>query len=163
MQKKHWQVDIYTTRKQEAPETMYGEALIILREQVFAWLKETRPTYLRSGNFECHKGSGGAWEKLQTKDDTRVYREFCDKRLDIYRGPDYEDAGVVNGLFQPACARKIEKQKDQYEINRMLRRGWHILTWEKLTMLYTPGGPLVKEEEIETTYFILGHSEEDAF
>jgi hypothetical protein len=163
MQKKQWQVEISTMRKQEVPEILYGETLALLREQAFTWLKEVRPAFLQSGNFECHRGSGGAWERFQTKDDKQVYQEFCNNWLDISRGPNHEDPGVINGLFQPVCARKMAKQKDLMELNRMLRRGWHILTWEKLTVLHVPGGPLIKEEGVETTYFILGHTEEDAF
>jgi len=145
MSDKQWQVDVYTNSGQETPHTFYDASLVALREQVYAWLVENKPVYLRSE--DVRKKGGPNWQPYQL--DHHIYRIFCDSSLSIQRGPEYEDRGFIDGKFQLAYVRQVARREYEHEANPMFQRGWVLLAVET-------------SEETGSAY-VLGHVEQDAF
>jgi hypothetical protein len=150
MAQKQWQVDVYTSREQSIPHTFYDETLVALRNQVSSWLISAHPTYIKSGGVTYEK-EGKHWEPFFTETDKLAYRDFCNQKLDIQRGPEYEERGFIDGKFSLEHVRKTLKYGDPDEVNKMLQRGWHIIAFQN------------KQSPDEYALYILGHTEQDAF
>jgi hypothetical protein len=151
-QRKQWQVTIRTSEDPQAiPHILYGESLRDLRERVFEWLVIAQPLYI-DGGIKVYDKKGGKWKPLITENNATAYREFSRFGLAIERGPEYEDRGFVDGKLRLEYIRKTLKHDQPDAVNQMLERGWHILTLE-----------LDKSYSEERTWYVLGHTEPDAF
>jgi len=126
---------------------------------------------------------------LFTKADEQVYHDFSHQRLNIQRGPEYEERGFIDGKFSLESVKKTLKQDDPHEVNKMLQRGWHIIAFQNSQSGSWATGPIAssgwgetppletlpypgwdKTSPLETLpfeqkpcWYILGHIEQDAF
>lgn len=146
---KRWQVEVSTSADQEVPQVFYGETLAMLRDQIHSWLMIAHPGFLQSGGTRYIK-EGKRWTPLMTELDTLVYREFCQRGLSIQRGPEYDNPGFLEGKFRIEYVRKTIKEDRPESVNQCLQRGWHLLGLET-------------SQTADTAWYVLGHTEPDAF
>jgi hypothetical protein len=150
-ERQQWQVEVQTSKDQEQPHVFYGATLVSLREQVRTWLHDNKPTYIRSLTTvekSEHPRYGMRWPSGSS--DSYVYDDFCRRNLDICEGPDHINYGLYDGKLCLEHVKKIAKYDFPEHVNSALRRGWHILELEK-------------DRDTGRVYYILGHTEPDAF
>ena len=157
-----WQVKLWTSKgDQEQSHVFYDATLVSLREKVYSWLLENKLTYIRSKMIPYSKSKNHViedgksileerWEPFIIQSDEHVYREFCNKELDIVPGPAHISCGFVDGKLRLEYVRKTVKHDDPNYVNSALRRGWYILELEK-------------SQDTGHIWYILGHTDGDAF
>lgn len=149
--KKQWQVTVYLS-KDEEPYTIYGDTHETLREEVCTLLCEKKPDRITCG-YHTYRKENGRWIQGKfTDSDQKAYADFCRRALDIRCGPEYIDHGFIDGRFRLEYVKTVTKYHDVDQVNKMLKRGWHILALEQQDV----------EPKMTTTYYILGHIEENA-
>lgn len=159
-----WKVTIFTSKEKDAaPQVFFDESLVKLRNQVEAWLLKEKPEYLSCGEHnpllkkEIEPGKiGYAYpDSLSPQKPANALHIFClHMTTHIEPGPDYQEEGMINGVFQLPAVRKIMNIGDEAAVNKMFRRGWRLIAIEKRGNEY---------HDDSAVYYVLGHTEPDAF
>lgn len=147
---KQWQVTVYLSKDEEA-YTIYGDTHETLKEEVCTLLCEKKPDRITCG-YHTYRKENGRWVQGKfTDSDQKAYADFCRRALDIRSGPEYVERGFVDGRFRLEYVKTTTKHHDVDQVNKMLKRGWHILELEKS-----------EDAGATSTWYVLGHVEEDA-
>jgi hypothetical protein len=146
---KQWKTTIYLS-EEKIPHIVFGDTHDELKEEAMNLLWELKPDLIRSDRAFYRK-ERGRWVPRLTASDMEAYEAFCRSCLSIERGPEYTDRGFVDGRFRLEYVKTTSKYHDVDQVNKMLKRGWHILGLER-----------DEDAGITTTWYVLGHVEADA-
>ena len=73
------------------------------------------------------------------------------------RGPDYQSRAIVGGEFQLHALEKIVREAEEYPVNDLIQRGWHVIAVEYQSEL-SMGGELMNRKAC----LVLGHPDAQA-
>lgn len=163
---------------------LYGETIEKLREAVKTYLLSERPLCFGNGGdhiagcIEYYHSIGeseySGWgryempiirgwknplntleEKVESFED--AVNHFVESELIPEKGPDYRSKAIVGNDIRLPLLEKILREAEEYPINDLIQRGWHLIALEYKGELSVTG-ELANRKAI----FVLGHPEAQA-
>ena len=112
--------------------------------------------FLKESMIRSHIDQG--WrspEKLESFED--AIDHFVANALIPEKGPDYQSRALVGNNLRLALVERVLREGEEYPINDLIRRGWHIVALEYKGEL-SMSGELLNRKAI----FVMGHPEVQA-
>ena len=185
---KQWRATILFGQDASESAAVYGESLTALRENARAWLRDNKPAFFRNGIVTYFYSDGtfpttgpAISEKYRfleegwyREDELRERHlsfsshkiegfeaaivEFTENVLVPYKGPEYQDIAVVDGVLQSYLIKTVRRETDESTANELIRRGWHMISIGYAGTVDYYGREVVSR----TPLYVLGHPEENA-